>query len=56
MFFVLGLVKSVTHSDAMVVHVLSLAYLICSITWIIEIVYTKYASSLKKNNNNVLSK
>ncbi|XP_074036859.1 monocarboxylate transporter 7 isoform X2 [Leptinotarsa decemlineata] len=34
-------VKAITHSDAMVIHVLTMAYLICSISWIVELVYKK---------------
>ncbi|CAH0561109.1 unnamed protein product [Brassicogethes aeneus] len=34
-------IKAVTGSDAMVIHVLTLAYLICTVTWTIEMILSK---------------
>lgn len=37
-FDFVGYVKEITNSDVMVVHVLTAAYLLCAIPWIIELI------------------
>ncbi|XP_022901443.2 monocarboxylate transporter 1 [Onthophagus taurus] len=42
-----GVIKNLTQSNTMVVHLLTVVYLFCAIPWIIEIIITK----LKKKND-----
>ncbi|KAJ8971340.1 hypothetical protein NQ314_000753 [Rhamnusium bicolor] len=42
-------IKSVTQSDVMVVHLLTVAYLICSVSWIVELLWKKGKHADRKN-------
>ncbi|XP_044255843.1 monocarboxylate transporter 3 [Tribolium madens] len=46
----MSFVKKVTQSDVMVVHLLSLAYLTCVVTWIIELIIKKLRKKQEPKN------
>lgn len=48
-----GVVSTLTGSDVAVVHVVSVAFLLCGVPWVIEILYTRISERDELTSNDV---